>query len=178
MKKRDLIDLIYQLASPILLMLLGVILLFRPDTASALISRLIGWVLTLVGIGIGISAIVDRRNAVMKGFAAVGFVCVGGWLTAHPLLLAAGIGRVLGILIALRGIRDLVLCRNQGQSNLLALVTTLVGLVLVMLPMTTSRLVFCICGAVILGLGIAMLLQRLRTRRLLEKGDDNIIDAL
>lgn len=178
MKKRDIFSLLYQLASPIALMLLGVILLFSPDTASALISRLIGWVLTLVGIGIGIFAIADRRNAVLKGFAAVGFVCVGGWLTANPLLLAAGIGRILGILIALRGIRDLMLYRNQGQNNPLAIVTALVGVVLVVLPLTTSRLVFSICGAVILGIGIAMLLQRLRDQRFLEKGDDNIIDAL
>lgn len=178
MKKRDILSLLYQLASPILLMVLGGILLLSPDAASALISRLIGWVLTLVGVGIGIFAIADRRNAVMKGFAAVGFVCVGGWLIAHPLLLAAGIGRVLGILIALRGIRDLIIARDRGQQNLLALVTTVVGVILIVLPLTTSRLVFRIVGLVILVIGIAMLVQRLKDQRYLDSGDSNIIDAL
>lgn len=178
MKKRDIFPLIYQLASPVLLMLLGAVLLFNPDSASALISRLLGWIMTIIGIGIGISAIADRRGAIGKGLAAVGCVCIGGWLTAHPLLLAAGIGRILGILIALRGIRDLFLARDRGYGLPLAAIVTLVGLVLAVLPMTTSRLVFSICGGVILAIGIAMLLQRLKEQKYLEGGDSNIIDAL
>ncbi len=55
----------------------------------------------------------------------------------------------------------------------------MVGLILLLLPMTTSRLVFSLCGLVVLGLGIVMLLERLRLRRLLDEGDDpDIIDAL
>lgn len=177
MKKRDILDLIYQLASPVALILLGGILLLSPDTASALISRLLGWVLTLVGIGVGISAVLDRRGAIGKGITALGFVCVGGWLTANPLLLAAGIGRILGILLALRGLRDLSLDRSRGYGSPLSLITTIAGVILVLLPMTTSRLVFGLCGAVILGIGIAQLIQRLRRNRL-DKGDSNIIDAL
>lgn len=178
MKKKEIWNLAYQLASPVLIMLLGLVLFFSPDTASALIARLIGWGLTLAGIGIGISAIADRRGAVGKGFAAVGCVCVGGWLAAHPLILAAGIGRILGILIAARGLRDVFLARERGHGNLLAVITTVVGLVLVVLPMTTSRLVFSLCGVVILVIGVAMLLDRLKDRRYLDRGDDNIIDAL
>ena len=178
MKKRDILSLLYQLASPVLLMVLGVILLISPDTASALISKILGWCLTLVGIAIGIWAIVDRKSAVGKGIAAVLCVGTGGWLTAHPLLLAAGIGRFLGILIVLRGVRDLLLARNRGQGNGLAVITTVVGAVLVLLPMTTSRLVFRICGAVILGIGAAMLVQRLKEHRYLPGGKNDIIDAL
>ena len=178
MKKQDILSLLYQLSSPVLVMVLGVILLVSPDTASALISKLLGWCLTLVGVGIGIWAAVDRKSAVGRGIAAVLCVCTGGWLTAHPLLLAAGIGRFLGILIALRGIRDMMLAKNRGQSNGLAVITTVVGAVLVLLPMTTSRLVFRICGIVILAIGIAMLVQRLRDYRYLPGGKNDIIDAL
>lgn len=178
MKKRDILSLIYQLASPVLLMLLGLILLLSPDTASALIARMLGWGMTFVGAGIGIAAIVNRRGAVGKGLAAVGCVCIGGWLTANPLLLAAGIGRILGILILLRGIRDWVLARKYGNGAVLAIVTTVAGLILTLLPMTTSRLVFSLCGAVVLVTGAAMLLQRLKDKRYLEDGGSNIIDAL
>ena len=178
MKKRELLPLLYQLASPVLVMVLGLILLVSPDTASALISKILGWCLTLVGVGIGIWAIADRSGAVGKGVAAVLCVVTGGWLSAHPLLLAAGIGRFFGILIAIRGIRDLLLARDRGQSNTLAVITTVVGAVLVLLPMTTSRLVFRICGIVILAIGAAMLVQRLKENRYLPGGKNDIIDAL
>ena len=178
MKKHDILPLLYQLASPVLVMLLGLILLISPDTASVLISKILGWCLNLVGVGIGIWAIVDRKGAVGKGIAAVLCVCTGGWLISHPLLLAAGIGRFLGILIAIRGIRDWMLARNRGTGNGLAVITTVVGAVLILLPMTTSRLVFCICGLVILAIGAAMLVQRLKEHRYLPSGKKDIIDAM
>ena len=62
------------------------------------------------------------------------------------------------------------------------LVTAIVGVVLVVLPMTTSRLVFSLCGLVVLVTGIAMFLDRLKGRNRLEgpgePEDPNIIDAL
>ena len=54
-----------------------------------------------------------------------------------------------------------------------------IGAILILLPMTTSRVVFSICGLVVLLIGIVMLVDRIRKRRLLEPKDDpNIIDAL
>lgn len=178
MKKNNFSNLLYQLASPIAVILLGLVLVICPDSASALISRLVGWALTVIGIGFGIATLLDRDNAVRKGVTAVLFACTGGWLTAHPLLLAAWIGRLLGLLIAARGVRDLFLSAQFGYSRLLAVITTVVGLILVVLPLTTSRLVFSLCGMVVLAVGIGMLLDRLKKQRFLPKGDDNIIDAL
>lgn len=179
MKKQDIFSLIYQLASPVLLILLGLVLVFSPDTASALIARILGWVLTLAGIGFGISAIVNRSGAVGKGIMAVGCVCIGGFLSANPLLLAAGIGKLLGALIVVRGLRDLFLSRQRGHGQALALVTAVVGVVLMVLPLTTSRLVFSLCGVVVLAIGVAMLFDRLKGRHWLEDGGDpDIIDAL
>lgn len=179
MKKRKILSFLYQIASPAAMILLGLVLMVSPDAASVLVARLVGWVLTLAGICIGIFAIVDRRGAVGKGIASVLCVCFGGFLTANPLILAAGIGRFLGILVAARGLRDLFLAKTRGYGSVLPLVTTAVGLVLIVLPMTTSRLVFAILGAVIAGIGAAMLLRRLKQRRYLEEGNDpNIIDAL
>ena len=179
MKKREILSMLYQLASPVLVMLLGLILIIRPDTASVLIARMLGWLAILVGIGIGVAAIFDRNGAIGKGVASVGCVTIGGFLMRNPLILAAGIGRVLGILLILRGGRDVMLSRNHGYGRILAILTVLVGVVLAVLPMTTSRLVFSACGIVVLLIGGAMLLQRLRERRYLDDGGDpNIIDAL
>ena len=44
--------------------------------------------------------------------------------------------------------------------------------------MTTSRVVLGLCGLLVLIVGIAMLAERLKKRRLLPPNDDNIIDAL
>lgn len=178
MKNNSFLNLLYQLASPLAVTLLGLLLLINPDSASVLIARILGWGLTIVGIGFGISAILDRDHAVRKGITAVIFACVGGTLSSNPLLLAAWIGRLIGVLIAVRGIRDLLLHSSYGYSRILALITTAVGALLVVLPMTTSRLVFSVCGLVVLVIGISMLLDRLKNRKKLPKGENNIIDAL
>lgn len=178
MKKRDLLSLVYQLASPVALILLGLVLIFNPDTASALIARLLAWGMLLAGIGIGIAAIVSKRGQVGKGVAAVGCVSIGGFLMRNPLVLAAGIGQLLGILLILRGGRDVMLSNRSGHGRILAILTTVVGVVLTVLPLTTSRLVFSLCGVAVLGIGAAMLIDRLKNRRYLEDRDPNIIDAL
>ena len=178
MKNNRFPDLLYQLASPVAVILLGLLLVVSPDSASILIARILGWVLTAIGIGFGIAAIFDREHAVRKGITAVLFACAGGTLAAKPLLLAAWIGRLIGLLIALRGGRDLLISGKYGYSRVLALITTAVGAVLVVLPLTTSRLVFSLCGLVVLFIGIGMLLDRLKKRKYLTAGDDNIIDAL
>jgi uncharacterized membrane protein HdeD (DUF308 family) len=178
MKKNSFVDRLVPLASPVAVILLGLLLVVNPDSASILIARIVGWILTIVGIGFGVAAIVDRNRAIRKGIIAVLFVCVGGTLTANPLVLAAFIGRIIGLLIAVRGIRDLLLHSSYGYSRILALITTVVGAILVVLPMTTSRLVFSLCGLVVLFIGIGMLLDRLKQRKRLSGGDSNIIDAL
>ncbi len=178
MKKNSFPELLYQLASPVAVTLLGLLLVVSPDSASILIARILGWGLTAVGIGFGIAAIIDRDHVIRKGITAALFACAGGTLSAKPLLLAAWIGRIIGLLIAGRGLRDLMLHRSYGYSRILALITTVVGAILVVLPLTTSRLVFSLCGLVVLFIGIGMLADRLKHRKYLPKGDDNIIDAL
>ena len=178
MKKNSIPDILVQLASPVAVILLGALLVVNPDSASVLIARIVGLVLTVIGIGFGIAAIFNRDKAIRKGAAAVLFAGTGGILSANPLLLAAFIGRIIGLLIAVRGIRDLLLHSSYGYSRILALITTVVGAILVLLPMTTSRLVFSLCGLVVLLIGIGMLVDRLKQRKRLSGGDSNIIDAL
>ena len=179
MKKKFFPDMLYQLASPVAVILLGLVLVLCPDTASVLAARIIGWILTVMGICFGISAILDRDRAVRKGITAVLLACTGGWITANPLGLAAWVGRMMGLLIAARGIRDLLLYSSRGYSRMLAIVTAGVGAILVVLPLTTSRLVFSLCGVVVLAIGVMMLLDRLKNLRYLPGGkDNNIIDAL
>lgn len=179
MKKQDVISFLQPLLVPILLILLGLILVVNPDAASALIARIIGYLLTIGGICTGIFAIVSSSGKIGKGISAVIFVVVGGWLLANPLLLAAWIGRFLGVLIMINSIPDLIYARKQGRNILFNAAATAIGAVLILLPMTASRLVFSACGIAVLAIGVLMLLDRIRHRRYLPEGDDpNIIDAL
>lgn len=176
MKKQEILDLLYDLASPAALILAGLVLAFCPDAATALVSRLLGWCLTAAGIGFGIGALVNRRKAVGRGITAVGLVCIGGFLSANPLALAAFVGKILGVLILLRGLRELFLSQGRGYGLALAVTVTAAGAALTVLPMTASRLLFSCCGLVILAAGVLMLVGKLRSHRL-PGGRDDIIDV-
>lgn len=179
MKKEVVFEKIRLLLAPVLVIVLGLVLLFHPDSASILISRILGWSFGLVAIGFGIAAIVSPQGRFGKVAGAVVFALVGGWLGSNPLLLAAWIGRFIGIFLVIDGVQDILHSRSQGTSFLFPLVVALVGVVLVLLPMTASRLLFSVCGAVVVIVGVVMLLERLRGRKRLNGGEDpNIIDAL
>ena len=178
MNKEKLFNLIGRLWAPVALMVLGLVLLFNPDSASVLISKLLGWVLIAFGIGYGISAIASESGRAGKAITAVALAAVGGWLTNNPLALAAWIGRIVGILLVIDGIQDISQARKLGERFLLPLIATVVGAVLILLPMTTTRLVFSLCGGVVLIIGTVMLLDRLRGHKQLKSGGSDIVDAL
>ena len=179
MKQENIRSWLELLLAPGLLILLGLILLLSPDTASVLISKVLGGMLVASGIGFGISAIVTHRGQVGKGITAVSFVLVGGWLSANPLFWAAWIGRILGALLVVSSLQDMMRAKSCGFRSRLPLITAVVGVLLVLLPMTASRLVFSLAGLVVLVVGVLMLLSRVKNlRRLTDASDPNIIDAL
>ena len=59
-----------------------------------------------------------------------------------------------------------------------AVLTAVLGLMLILLPMTASRVVFSLCGVAILAVGGGMLAERIWEKRNWEDDDPNIIDAL
>lgn len=179
MKKTDILTALRLLLAPVLVILLGLVLIFNPDSASALISKILGWGLLVCGIGCGLAALFSSGRKGGKVFSAIVFCCAGIFLVANPLLLAAWIGRFIGILLLINGLQDLILAWKQGVRVLMPLIISAIGAVLILMPMTTSRLVFTVCGVVVLLIGVAMLFDRLRSRKYLSGGDDpNIIDAL
>lgn len=179
MKKQDLLSLVKLLLVPILLILLGLILVVNPDVASAMISGVLGYAFIAAAVIFGAIAIFSTRGKIGKGIFAVVLAVAGGWLVRNPLILAAWAGRFVGVLILLNSLPDLIQAYKQGRRILFHLLSAVVGVVLILLPMTTSRLVFSACGAVVLIIGVLMFVDRIRGRRWLKEGDDpNIIDAL
>jgi len=179
MKKEAFFAKLQLLLAPVLVIVLGLILVFSPDAASALISKILGWILGLVAIGFGIAALMSAQGRAGKIAGAIICAVVGGWLGSHPLILATWFGRIIGIALVLDGVQDTLNNIRQGRRFLLPAIVTLVGVVLILIPMTASRLIFTLCGLVVLVIGVVMLLDRLRgNRRLKEPKDPNIIDAL
>ena len=179
MKKQDILSLVQLLLVPVLLILLGLILVVNPDTASVLISKLLGYVLTLCAIGAGIAAIFSRTKKAMKVICAVVLAMVGGWLMMHPLWLTAWVSRFLGMLILVNSGMDLIFALKQNRNVIFHAAAAAIGALLILMPMSASRLVFTLCGVAVLVIGGVMFLERIRGRRWLHEGDDpNIIDAL
>ena len=177
MKKTDILELIRQFAMPALLMVLGVILLLNPDSAAIVIARIIGWILSVAGTGYGIYALLGGSHR-RTGRIVTAVICLilGTVLLANPLILARNIGRVLGVMLAVEAVQ--IFWKNSGSRSMGTL--TMVGaIVLVTAPMAASRLVFSLCGLILLCIGGAQLMDKLR-RRKLGRGKDkpDIIDAL
>ena len=129
MKKHQISEFVSRFATPVVLIVLGLVLIFCPDTASALISKVVGWGLLMAGIIVAVAMVVDSDWSVSKVLTVLTLVILGRWLMTHPLAWAAWGGRIIGLLLLLRGIRDFT--RSVfTQGKVLSVVTAVLGLVL------------------------------------------------
>lgn len=179
MDKQRLYDYLNRFALPVLVIACGVILIFSPDSASALISGVLGWGLFAAGIIWGLVQL-SAHARLSRFLGAAVCILAGLWLINHPLALAKTVGVLAGVLLAVRGIQEL---RNSvsTQGKVLSLAVLVLGIFLLLVPMSASRLVIILLGAVVLVVGVGMLLERLNHNggNWLDSGDDpNIIDAL
>ena len=186
MKKYTPVQLIRMLGASAATVILGLVLLFSPDTASALAGKLLAWFAILAGLALGAGVFFggsgQRNNRILWAV-----ICLSGgvWLLMNPLTVAKFLGRVLGITLMIRGGQSAMdNLRYQGKKPvispglILGAVTLLIGMVLTVLPLASSRMFFNIIGIVLICLGVAQGADKLRTRKLLEEGDDpNIIDV-
>lgn len=186
MKKYTPAQLLRMLAGPGLTVLLGLVLLFSPDTASALVGKLIAWCCILAALALGAGVFLGdsarRNNRVV--WAAICFFA-GVYMLMHPLTIAKFLGRVLGLALALQSARSVAEnIRYEGgklvfsRSLVISAVMLVAGMALVVLPLASSRMFFNIIGIVLVCVGIAQGLDNLRGRKLLNEGSDpNIIDV-
>lgn len=179
MKKQDILSTVQLFLAPVLVILLGLLLLINPDSASVLLSKLMGGLLILVAVIVAVAALFSQQRRVFKLVCAFLILNCGIVLTRNPLLLASFAGRVVGLLLFIDGFADLLNAHRGGIRGLMPLLVTILGGILILMPMTASRLIFSLCGLAVTVIGIFMLLDRLRYRRLPGHDDDpNIIDAL
>ncbi len=174
MKKYTISDLINLLGTPVLTVILGAVLLLSPDTASALVGKVLGWVIVL-------AALMEAFRGEKKSpVTALILGILGVWILRDPLHVAKIIGRILGLTFFIWGMGSF---RRNYRGNVTARVlaagaVAVLGVVLFLLPMTATRLVLKIAGIIIIGIGVADGYDRLKGRKCLENADDpNIIDV-
>jgi len=185
-KKYTVSQLIPLLAVPVMMVLLGLVLLFSPDTASALVGKLIAWLCILAGLALGAGvffAVPPRRND--RIIWAVICLAAGVWLLCNPLTIAKFLGRVLGCALMILGARPVVEnIRYHGgkpvisRQLMISIAVPIAGAVLMILPMIASRLVFKLVGILLICIGVVQGLDKLQGRKQLDAGQDpHIIDV-
>ena len=177
MKKEKVMDFVNLLGVPVLMVVLGVILLLKPDAATVLVTKVIGWILVVFGAGKAIS-MATRHTGTVGGWvwAAVG-VFLGVGILSRPLVLAESLGRLIGILLVIHALSNRRSSVTKGGKTV-SIVTLIVGVVLFLTPMTLTRTILRLCGLVIAIIGIVNIVEKFRETRLLESGEKpKIIDA-
>lgn len=176
MKKTDVTALVRLMLTPVLMVILGIILVIRPDSASAVVGKVLGWVLMILGIGLVIESFAVKDLNTGRVLFAIVAAALGLWLLRNPLRLAAALGRIAGLLILVRAVQDIVNATRWKCGMKYALLSAIIGGLLILLPMATSRAVWVIVGLLVIVVGVLMAIDRLKPGKLLGDGG-NIIDA-
>ena len=181
MRNLDFKDLLRREGGSLLTIFCGVILVLRPDTASALLSAVAGWAL----IAVGVAALIGGFTGSSGGSVVTGAVLVlsGSWLHRSPLMIASVLGFVVGFLVLRQGLRAMKDAQRSKRNGgfwipgaVLAVLEALVGIRLILSPLSISRFVLSIGGIALIVIGICNLVAHYRsTRYIPEPG--GIIDA-
>lgn len=173
-------------AMPAAQIVLGLILLLNPDGVVSVVCRILGWMMVAVALYFAFSVVKDSKNR--DGgtvLLALGFGGCGAFLIKNPLVLAIGAGKIIGLLLGIRGVSGLIQAgkaREEGNSYLLDYLTggatLILGIWLVLSPMAPSRLIFGLIGFALIAVAAVKLLSRKKDfAALMEPQDPNIIDA-
>lgn len=181
MRNLDFKDILRRESGSILTILGGVLLVLRPDTASALLSAVAGWAL----IAVGVAALIAGFTGSSGGSVVTGAVLLlaGAWLHRNPLMIASVLGFVVGFLVLRQGLRAMKDAQRSKRGGgfwipgaVLAVLEALVGIRLILSPLSVSRLVLTIGGVALIIIGACNLVTHYRaTRYIPESG--GIIDA-
>lgn len=163
------------LLTPGLMLLLGVVLMIKPDEASSFLGRLLSVILLAAGVLSALQASRMRELLVIRLLPAIACFAVGAWLFSSPLALAEFLGKIAGLLLLLRGIQDIVYAVSWKTGLGWAIAGTAIGALLLFVPLTASRLVLGLCGAALIVVAAAMAYGRLHPPRIINPAD--IIDT-
>ena len=165
----------------VLMVIFGVILTFKPDFASEMVSAVLGWLIIAMGV---IALVVGFVGKLGLGSIVSGglMLLVGNWFHRNPLMIASAVGVLLGFLVLSQGWRELWSAGRSKRAGgfwifgaVLAVVEIAIGIRLILSPMLVSRVVLSVCGIILVICGVCNLTAFGRSRAYLNDG--GIIDA-
>lgn len=166
----------------LLMIVCGAVLAVKPDSASMVLSAVLGWIAIAAGVALIVAGFLEGRQIRMIA-NGVFWLMVGSLIHRHPLIIASMLGVLLGILVLSQGIRTAKTAgkaRRRGNGwivvTVLAVVQLLVGIRLLFSPLSISRLVLSAAGIVMVICGVcAMVADRREVTKV--PGKSRIIDA-
>lgn len=163
---------------PVLTCVLGLILIFRPGSLTTSIAWAAGVLIALVGAGKLVGFFdAGYRKDFLQLCGGVILLIVGFSIMGKPVSLERQVGRIIGILLLLQGIRGYV-SPYAAHEKVTATLCCIMGVFLILIPLALSRLAVIICGIVVLLIGIGMIIDLLVWNKFTgDPGDDDIIDA-
>ena len=178
--------LLKSLAGSVLLVALGVLLLLRPDFATATVAAVLGCI--LIGGG-AILIAVAILNWDVTGVPELVFGIVaaaaGIFIVIRPNFLASAFGIIIGLYLGFQAISTLITALKLKESGyvfvptlVLGLVLLALALVLILVPMSLSRLLVRIVGLLMVLSGLSNLVLRSKFFMSLPQRDSKIVDAL
>ena len=182
MKNLNWNDVLRRESGSLVMILCGVILVLRPDTASALIAALAGWAM----IAVGVAALIGGFTGAMGGGSILSgavLLLAGTWLHRNPLMIASVLGFVVGFVVLRQGIRAMGDAQRSKRCGgfwipgaVLAVAELVIGVRLIFSPLTVSRFVLTLAGIAMAACGVWELISRRREKKYIP-GTPNIIDA-
>lgn len=166
----------------VLMIVFGVLLTMKPDFASAAVSAVLGWGLILGGVALLLAGFVGKMGAGPIVGGAV-LLIAGSWLHRNPLMIASVVGMVLGILVLSQGISAMGDAQRTKRGGgfwipgaVLSVLEVVIGIRLILSPLSVSRLVLSIVGIIMAVCGACNLVAHHKSIRYIPD-QDGIIDA-
>ena len=157
-----------KVVSAVLVTFIGLLLVIWPGTALVLLCRIIG-VCALIGGAVGVIMFFTtsiRTPGIIGGLTGGLLLLIAGlWILIRPDILASILPMVLGFLIIVSGLINLADCvtirRQNGSvisSLIMAIITIILGIVIITHAYGTSKLFFRLLGLVMMYDGISDLI--------------------
>lgn len=175
MKQNQIFNEVKPWLKPGLTVLLGLILMIRPASIAAVLAGAVGYLLALVGAWLLLSFFFGSDKSYIKLIAAVILLPIGYSVIQDPMTLVSRITRFVGVILLLQSLRS-YFEQSSPYRKPFSVATCIIGLVLLVMPGTVSRLVFVACGVVLLIIGAGMVLE-VKKYSAPTGADDDIIDA-
>ena len=163
------------LAGDLLMGAAGLVLVLNPAGAMAWLMQLLGWILVIWGAFKLIHPVLNHWPVSTSSWVWNGLcIAAGVLLLTRPLFLVDLMGKVLGVMLLVSGVRNL-----KDGLDARDLVSIVGGVVLLVMPRTLTNTVLILVGVVLLIISGLRIAGWVLQRKCLEEGKDpNIIDAL